>query len=832
MSEPYANTKSGTVHMVMDARSMRSRLRPLAYVALIAFTLASFVAITLRLRLDPNVAALLPDSGDAASMKRYVRGFGGGDLGVVMVKGESPEENAKVAAKIAEEAKKRPTVEQAADRVDTSHTLDPMLAWRHADARTREKLAQALTPEGMRKRLADTRAMLLAPGSSSMAEVFAEDPLRLAQIVFESADVGAGVRTQPDGGFTTDDGKMCLVLLKPKGQALRGEDARAFVADVQSVLEPLRKEHPQMEFGLTGGHAIAAATEVMLTRDLTISGTLSMVLASVVFALLFKRIRALAAVMPPLVLGTVWTAGCAAAFPGGLSAIAVAFMSVVVGVGVDTGVHVYAALLDARREGHSPEDSARIARDKTARAVLFAAVTAGAAFAALAMSDIRAVRQLGILCACGEVLTAIAIVVVTPEIGRLLEKGPPPPPQAARWTGVFAWLTDTRARALLCAAVAVAPLAILAVTGAPPLAEAIVAIRPAKLEPLRVQQQVFDAFGGKRGQWVVLIADPDLETARARGDRMAERLAALRDDVESVDSLSALAPAESTQRERLAARDALNLPAKAEDLTRALTEAGFAVDRFEGAIASMKSPSHDLVSLEAIRGKPSAILTTRYLGEDEGDHLVGLYVRPRDVPGAVDRIAEAMRAQDPKAMLTGYTRLEALLRGSLSHDIPRIAIVAGALVVLALAASLRRARDVMLAALVVTAEVAAVLLLLRVFGIPLHAYSALVIPVLLGITVDEGMFLLHRARHEGAGPTVIADTLRDEGPPIAATALTTAVGFGALAFCNFDGLRDLGLVGAIGSTVGLLVALIVVPAGLRLLPGSPKPASETPTKQA
>ena len=809
--------------MVMDARLMRSRLRPIAYVALIAFTIASFIVITLRLRLDPNISALLPDSGNAAAMKRYVRGFGGGDLGVVMVKGESPEENAKIADQITAEIRKRPSVEQAAARVDTSHTLDPMLAWRHADARARERLAQALTPEGMRKRLADTRAMLLAPGSSAMSDVLAEDPLRLAQLVFESADVGAGVRTQPDGAFATDDGKMCLVLMKPKGQALRGDDARAVVADVEAVLDPLRKAHPDMTFGLTGGHAIAAATEVMLTRDLTISGSISMLLASIVFALLFKRVRALAAVMPPLVLGTVWTAGFAAMLPGGLSAIAVAFMSVVVGVGVDTGVHVYSALLAARREGHAPREAARLARSRTARAVLFAAITAGAAFAALVMSDIRAVRQLGLLCAAGELLTAVAIVLVTPEIGKYLEKGPPPPPQEARWTGVFAWLTGTRPRALLCAAVAVAPIAILAITGAPPLAEAIVAIRPSKMEPLRVQQQVFDAFGGKRGQWVVLLADPSLDAARARGDRMAERLAAMKEDVESVDSLSAIAPAESTQRERLAARDALDLPAKSEDLSRALTDTGFAVDRFEGAIASMKSASHDLVNLEALRTKPSAILMTRYLGKDEGDHLVGLYVRPRDVPGAVDRIEAVMHEQDPAAMLTGYTRLESSLRASLSHDIPRIAIIAGVLVFLALAASLRRARDVLLAALVVAAEVAAVLLLLRVFGIPLHAYSALVIPVLLGITVDEGMFLLQRARTEGAGPTVIAATLHDEGPPIAATALTTAVGFGALAFCDFDGLRDLGLVGAIGSTVGLLVALIVVPAGLRLLPGSAKP---------
>jgi predicted RND superfamily exporter protein len=88
--------------------------------------------------------------------------------------------------------------------------------------------------------------------------------------------------------------------------------------------------------------------------------------------------------------------------------------------------------------------------------------------------------------------------------------------------------------------------------------------------------------------------------------------------------------------------------------------------------------------------------------------------------------------------------------------------------------------------------------------------------VLLGITVDEGVFLLHRAATT-AGPDGIATTLRDEGPPIAATALTTAAGFAALAFSDFDGLRDLGLAGALGSTAGLLMALTVVPAGLRLL---------------
>ena len=143
--------------------------------------------------------------------------------------------------------------------------------------------------------------------------------------------------------------------------------------------------------------------------------------------------------------------------------------------------------------------------------------------------------------------------------------------------------------------------------------------------------------------------------------------------------------------------------------------------------------------------------------------------------------------------------------------------MAGVLVVIALAAALRRTRDVVIATLVVVGEVAAVLTLFRLAGIPLHAYSALVLPVLLGITVDEGDVPPASRRRTRRDRTPLRETLSDEGPPIAATALTTAAGFAALAFSEFDGLRDLGLAGALGSTTGLLMALTIVPAGLRLL---------------
>ncbi|MFT3766686.1 MAG: MMPL family transporter [Minicystis sp.] len=797
----------------MPAFAPAFRRRAVALVLVFA-TVASALAVALGLRLEPNVASLLPDRGEAAALRRYVRGFGGSDVAVVMVAGADAEENARVARQIAEELARRPTVKRAADHADLSRPLDPLIAWRYADHAAQQRLASALTPAGMRARLRESRALLLAPGSGALAEVLARDPLRLTQLAFERAGIGGGMKTQADGGFATDDGTMRLVLVQPKGQALRGADAKAFVADVNAVLDPLSRAHPAITFGLTGGHAIAAATEAMLTRDLSVSGTLAMILASVAFVLVFRRMRALAAVMPPLVLGTLWTAGLAAALPGGLSAIAVAFTSVVVGVGVDTGVHVYAALLDARREGLAPADAAREARRRTTRAVLTAAFTAAAAFGALAISDINAVRQLGILCAAGEVLTAVAIIAVTPEIGALLERGAPPVEAPSRWTSAVVWLTATRPRAALMAALALAPILVLVRLGPPPLADAIVGVRPQRLAPLLVQQRIFDAFGGKRGQLVVLVADRDPERARERADLLADRLGRMRGDVEAVDALTSIAPTAHTQEERYAARDELDLPQKADELSRALAEVGFAPERFSAALDAMRSPPHDLARLDDLEHGPASILVSRYLGRDDGDHLVVLYLQTTGAEGGLERIREMITSWDPAAMITGYARLDASLRATLARDLPAIGLVAGVLVIAALAASLRRARDVALAGLVVAAEIAAVLILIRLLHIPLHAYAALVLPVLLGITVDEGMFLLHHARE-----ATIADTLRREGPPVAATALTTAAGFAALGLCEFDGLRDLGWVGALGSVVGLVVALLVVPAGLRLTTG-------------
>jgi predicted RND superfamily exporter protein len=134
-----------------------------------------------------------------------------------------------------------------------------------------------------------------------------------------------------------------------------------------------------------------------------------------------------------------------------------------------------------------------------------------------------------------------------------------------------------------------------------------------------------------------------------------------------------------------------------------------------------------------------------------------------------------------------------------------------AMVLVVLGISLRSVSAVALAALVLVVEIAIVLLLSRLLGVRWHVYDALVLPVLLGITLDEALFLLEATRRAS-----VDEALAEQAPLATATALTTAVGFGALMVCRFGGLVDVGKVGALGSVAGLLCALVVIPAGFRV----------------
>jgi uncharacterized protein len=797
----------------------------LARIAAILVTLLSVVLVT-RLRLSSDLTQLFPQTAEAEALARVTRVFGGGDVALVLLRGEDPDAVERAADEAAARMRELPSIAQIVTGPPEPREIDPTAAWRWAGPSARQKLAHALTEAGMRERIRDTRALLLAPGASEVADWLSRDPLRLATIPWEgSVELAAGARATPGGAFVGDAGRARLLVVEPRGHALDAGDAARFVAEAEAALGLVRAAHDAVQIDLTGGHVIAKQTESLIRTDMERSSVLSIVLAAAMFVLTFRRPRALLAVLPPLAAGTLWTTALAAVVYPRLSAVATAFAAVVVGVGVDTGIHVYGRLLAARRAGHPPSEAAAIARRETWRPTMGAAVAAGGAFACLALSEIAGMQQLGVLCAAGEILTAVAILMFVPEVGAWLERGSPPSlPRLARVSA----LTSTRRRATFALALSAAAVLVAVLVGAPKLDHGVVALDAKTLPAMATYESIYEIFGGTRGQLLAISADPDPERARARADAVAEAAEQLsaRGVIAGYDALGQVAPSLPAQRMRLAERDRLDLPGKRELLRRVLEEEGFAVDAFEEALGALERPAEELSDPVDELGPGVAWVKRRHLGKDERGTLVVTFVRLRHQPADDAEARAVLRAADPEAILTGFTELEEGLRDTLARDLPRVLLAASGIVVLVLGATLRRARGVVLAGLVLVVEIAIVLLAARLLGVRWHVYDALVLPVLLGITLDEALFLLEATKRHAAAPDPIESALAEQAPLATATALTTAAGFGALVVCQFEGLADVGKVGALGSTVGLVAAFVVIPAGMRLaLRGRPRAPS-------
>jgi predicted RND superfamily exporter protein len=92
-------------------------------------------------------------------------------------------------------------------------------------------------------------------------------------------------------------------------------------------------------------------------------------------------------------------------------------------------------------------------------------------------------------------------------------------------------------------------------------------------------------------------------------------------------------------------------------------------------------------------------------------------------------------------------------------------------------------------------------------GIPLNFITLAVLPILLGIGVDDGVHIIERWRRGEALPAIYVEA----GPGLVMTSLTTAGAFVSLLTARNAAIHDFGLCGAVGIMLCLTAALHLLP---------------------
>jgi hypothetical protein len=103
--------------------------------------------------------------------------------------------------------------------------------------------------------------------------------------------------------------------------------------------------------------------------------------------------------------------------------------------------------------------------------------------------------------------------------------------------------------------------------------------------------------------------------------------------------------------------------------------------------------------------------------------------------------------------------------------------------------------------------------LLGLMGIDLNPANLIVLPLVLGIGVDDGVHVVHDFRSQRSGYRMSASTIN----AITLTSLTSMIGFGSMMLAAHRGLYSVGLVLVIGVGSCLFISLITLPAFLTLI---------------
>ena len=573
------------------------------------------------------------------------------------------------------------------------------------------------------------------------------------------------------------EGTLLLVDIRFEKAFAETEPFRAAVVEMRAAIDEARARFPAVEIGLTGKPVLQHDEMATATEDMTRASIGSLVVIVALFAIVFRGLRRPFLATVAFLVASAWTYGLAALLVGRLTLLSMVFMLVLVGAGLDYGVHVVSRY-DELRRSRGRIEAVRDALASVGPGLLAGAVASAAVFLLALVGDFGGLRELGVVAAAGLLACAVAMTTVLPALLVLFGDARSEAPRAPA-----ADLAPLRAPRRRTIALACAPIALLGAAAwlvGPRLDLNLLNLQSPGLESVRWEERL--TRDSVAASWYAVSVADSLDEVAALEARAKEEPAILR-----TESALSIVQAESDARRALRAQVAAQaLPPEPAEQTAASAAARAIL---EGARLPLR---------EAL---PAAV---RDRMVSPGGRMLVQYFPGGDawVPSALGRFVASVRQVDPDA--TGvpmtqhgsiYDMLDAFVKVSLL-SVAAIALIAWI--------GLRSAGLAALAVATVLAGIGMTLGAMPFLGADINLANFFAIPMLIGLGVDSAIHVIERARHD---PPRLAATVRAVG----FTALTTAIGFGALVFAEHRGMRSLGTVMLAGSLCAMYASCVVLP---------------------
>jgi predicted RND superfamily exporter protein len=297
--------------------------------------------------------------------------------------------------------------------VDAPDLTDPKLITWMADYKQR-----VLERHGFRGEFPSCDDAELCPGLS-LPDLFGEGDLSRGQVraLLEIAPPYflSGL-VSPDGE-ATEEGVPGVTHVRLKIPVMPLDEQKDLIDDLRAQINPPGTDSdppPGVEATVAGLPALAADASAQLSNSrywLTIAGLLAV--AAVLLAVYRSAARALVPLIP-IVLATGWSALVIEAMDIPLNPMSAALGALVIAIATEFSVLLAARYHEERDEGRSVGEALRRTYTRTGAAVLASGTTAIAGFAVLIATDIRMLRDFGLVTVVDLSVALLGVMLVLP----------------------------------------------------------------------------------------------------------------------------------------------------------------------------------------------------------------------------------------------------------------------------------------------------------------------------------------------------------------------------------------------------------------------------------
>ncbi len=447
------------LHTLFAAIGARGVQRPWVVLGGVALVVAGLSVPAARLRIDPDLRALLPPNAPSVTRLDAVqRRLGAQSDLIVAIRSPSREANLRFGAALAARLRKLPELRYVIFRRDISFFRHNALLYVPLrdllDARREliDRLREATRKEFVVD--VDSGPPAQASNKASKKGWFSRD-------VEEVARAALGGGEMPTEYLEADDGRIVVIKARPVEPTTDVRFATALVESVRRVIAEMdpKKYHPEMTADIRGEYLERLDEIHGIGGDVVLTAVVALAALALLIAFYFRDVRAAVVVLIPVAASTAAALGAGMLMYRAFNVVTAFIFAILLGLGIDFGIHLLARFRFERAR-FSLAEAMRRTLTSTGGALLAGATTTAAVFYLLQAGHFRGFSQFGAVAGTGVLLALAVTVVAMPPLVRLSGAGRPgaPIPRRPRLVVWFGLRLRRGARGLAIAVVSLSVL--------------------------------------------------------------------------------------------------------------------------------------------------------------------------------------------------------------------------------------------------------------------------------------------------------------------------------------------------------------------------------------